>query len=232
MLSLTSMYDCRGFLQARSDKILKLPDLGLITFPRDAASHPDLVRIDFSNNQMQSLPNRINLFTSIQSLNMSNNRLSKVPDTIGDLTTLTYLNIGTNNLESLPQTVGSLMQLNTLILNRNKLTILPLTVGRLTNLTELDVTDNHTTSPPVETVALGTKAIISFFNYLLQARVTRRLDMPSLGMEAFPLEIEYLTYLTSLDMSNNKSVPSPDGTLAPASASDSAIQLVISDVFL
>jgi Leucine-rich repeat (LRR) protein len=68
----------------------------------------------------------------------------------------------------LPSSVGNLLELRQMHLYRNKLTILPLTIGRLTNLEVLDVSDNHTTSPPVETVALGTKAIISFFQHLLQ----------------------------------------------------------------
>ena len=94
--------------------------------------------------------------------------------------------------------MGNLLELTEMYLYRNKLTILPLTIGRLTKLQVLDVSDNHTTSPPVETVSLGTKAIISFFQHLLQARVKRRLDMPNLGLEAFPMEIEYMTYLTAL----------------------------------
>jgi len=36
------------------------------------------VSIDFSNNQMQALPARINLFSAVTSLNMNNNRLVKV----------------------------------------------------------------------------------------------------------------------------------------------------------
>ena len=39
---------------------------------------------------------------------------------------------------------------------------------------------------------------------VLQARVKRRLDMPNLGLETFPMEIEYMTYLTALDMSSNR----------------------------
>jgi hypothetical protein len=37
--------------------------LGLVNFPRDAAAFPELELIDLSDNQMQTIPNRINIFT-------------------------------------------------------------------------------------------------------------------------------------------------------------------------
>jgi hypothetical protein len=40
-----------------------LPDLGLVNFPRDAAAFPELELIDLSDNQMQTIPNRVNIFT-------------------------------------------------------------------------------------------------------------------------------------------------------------------------
>ncbi len=49
--------------QARSDLRLVLPDLGLVNFPRDAAAFPELELIDLSDNQMQTIPNRVNIFT-------------------------------------------------------------------------------------------------------------------------------------------------------------------------
>jgi hypothetical protein len=49
--------------QARSDLRLVMPDLGLVNFPRDAAAFPELELIDLSDNQMQTIPNRVNIFT-------------------------------------------------------------------------------------------------------------------------------------------------------------------------
>ena len=51
------------WFQAKSDLKLILPDLGLVNFPRDAAAFPELELIDLSDNQMQTIPNRINIFT-------------------------------------------------------------------------------------------------------------------------------------------------------------------------
>ena len=137
-------------------------------------------------------------------LDLHNNRIVNVPDTIGQLTRLTYLNLGSNNLEVLPSAVGNLTNLTTLALYRNKLSILPLTVGRLSNLTDLDLVDNHTRSPPIETAACGTKAVISFFANLLHARASRRLELSGLGLETLPMELEYITYLTELNLSGNQ----------------------------
>lgn len=62
----------------------------------------DIVKVDLSNNKLESLPDQFCLLVNISWLNLSNNRLQHLPLDITRLTKLKKLCLGTNNLTELP----------------------------------------------------------------------------------------------------------------------------------
>ena len=80
----------------------------------------------------------------------------------GELTNLTELYLPENRLTTLPPQIGKLRQLEMLDLTGNQLSALPPQMGDLTKLTNLDLSDNPLTSPLLEIVSQGVKAVLAY----------------------------------------------------------------------
>jgi Leucine-rich repeat (LRR) protein len=74
------------------------------------------------------------------SLDFSGNQLTSIPSEIGQLSLLEYLWLDHNQLTSIPSEIGQLLSLKSLNLDNNQLTSIPSVIGQLRSLEHLSVT--------------------------------------------------------------------------------------------
>ncbi|WAR15320.1 PATS1-like protein [Mya arenaria] len=98
-----------------------------------------LTRIDFQNNQLETLPDEFfTSFVVLESLNLSKNKIEKLPSGIGKLKEITEINVAHNKLTELPSDFAGLKEtLLFLDISHNPLNHLPHNVSFLTKLEEL-----------------------------------------------------------------------------------------------
>ena len=88
----------------------------------------------------------------VTSLDFSGQELTTLPPEIGQLTNLTGLYLNKNQLTALPPEIGQLINLTGLYLNKNQLTALTPEIGQLKNLAHLSLGRNQLTVLPLLTV--------------------------------------------------------------------------------
>lgn len=93
----------------------------------------ELVKVDLSNNVLESIPATLSTQMTIQHLQISKNKLTGLPDEIFTLK-LKFLDITCNSIEKLPENVGSCTTLVDLRAYTNKIAALPESFGSLENL--------------------------------------------------------------------------------------------------
>jgi len=147
-------------------------------------------------------------------LDLSSMNLHVLPPSIRDLTSsLTYLKLDQNPLKRLPNWLGEMQQLNRVSLRETPMVRLPATLGAVATLEEvvLDVDSTTLLSPPVEVVAAGREAILSYLRRSYSAVIHRQLDLSGFGLKLFPLlALSTPTTLTSLSLNDNNLDKVPD----------------------
>ena len=98
----------------------------------DLLNLPQLTFLDFSFNELSTLPESFGKLMQLTSLNLSFNQLSTLPDAVTKLTQLIFLDLRRNQLSMLPDAVIKLTQLTSLNLSDNQLSTLPDAVTKLT----------------------------------------------------------------------------------------------------
>ena len=89
-----------------------------------------IIDLQLSNNGLTVLPDNINSFKNLESLDLTDNLLSSNEvEKICVLKNLESLNIASNGLPAIPETIGSLEKIEELILRGNNLTALPDSIG-------------------------------------------------------------------------------------------------------
>lgn len=83
----------------------------------------NLTYIDFSYNDLKTIPPSFTRFTKLQTLLLNNNQLTTLPLNLGDCHSLTKLDISYNKIDFLPTSMHMLRQLKSLVLKRNPLSI-------------------------------------------------------------------------------------------------------------
>lgn len=116
----------------------------------DQVPQENLVTVDFSRNQLTTLPAEIGSFKNVESLYIKENQLTTLPPEIGQLSTLTNLHLNVNQITALPPEIGQLTNLEYLDLQSNKLKTLPPEIGRLPKLKTLNVQFNYNIQLPPE----------------------------------------------------------------------------------
>lgn len=84
-----------------------------------------IIGLNLSRKQMETLPEEIITFSELKFLDLSHNRLSNLPDNFARLTKLQYLDLSYNNLPEIPSTINFLPELQNLMINNNPLITLP-----------------------------------------------------------------------------------------------------------
>ena len=78
------------------------------------SSNPNVISLDLSNNNLNSIPDKVFLLSSLQKLDLKNNNIVNVQNEIENLTKLKKLDISNNKLTTIGK---SLSKLNLSVLN-------------------------------------------------------------------------------------------------------------------
>lgn len=110
-------------------KVLDYSDKSSDTIPDevfDAAAGQTVTTMNFSKNQLTTLPPRLTEFQgSVTELNMGFNKLSCLSPAVSMLVQLTYLDLRNNQLRDLPADLVTLKKLRSVILNFNQFKCFP-----------------------------------------------------------------------------------------------------------
>ena len=111
-----------------------------------------LVRLDLSNNSIETVPDDIAKLTSLSELNLSHNKIVTFPVSVCRLETLqkslSSLDLSHNEIQLLPLQICEFINLISFKVDSNQLSQLPPTIGRLFKLKFLSVSENKLTSLP------------------------------------------------------------------------------------
>ncbi|KAK3107913.1 hypothetical protein FSP39_025013 [Pinctada imbricata] len=121
------------------------------SIPKDFGQLKSLEEVNFSGNQLGSLPPQ---FCEL-ALHVGANIISDIPRAVKNLWRLEVLYLGGNQLTDLPPEIGQLQSLTALILCDNKLQSLPPTMIQLQRLKSLSLHNNQISTLPTEIVKLN-----------------------------------------------------------------------------
>lgn len=131
--------------------------------PEELSLHvPHLRMLNFSHNQITSVPPSFNLLLHLQVLDLSHNRLKIVPESITCLRQLHTLNIANNNITELPGTISKLGNLSKLNVSNNSLRVLPGSLVECPKLNVLVSLGNNLIHPPQAICDCGSQATLTF----------------------------------------------------------------------
>lgn len=109
-----------------------------------------VLSIDVANQNLNKLPEKLNMLTNIVSINLLGNQFTEFPTILSKLKTLDEISLSSNKLSKIGSEIGDLKNLRILIINNNLLKSLPKEIGELTNLLYLELGNNKLTSLPEE----------------------------------------------------------------------------------
>ncbi|XP_020685636.1 LRR repeats and ubiquitin-like domain-containing protein At2g30105 isoform X4 [Dendrobium catenatum] len=112
---------------------------------------PFLIKMEFSSNSIEELPNKIGILKSLNKLYLNDNHLCDEKfswDGLSQLKSLTVLSLNTNRLTTLSPSLGELTSLSELDISMNKITCLPDELGCLNRLQILKARSNRISSVP------------------------------------------------------------------------------------
>ena len=105
----------------------------------------EIKTFDLNSNFLSTIPNEIDRFQSLVTLQLSNNQLVQLPESLGCLKNLRHLHVNNNSLNdlSLPKEFQELKQLEIINLGGNHFKQFPYQLLRLTNLKEIYLGSNQ-----------------------------------------------------------------------------------------
>ena len=125
----------------------------------------DIISLDLSFNQIQSLPDEIGLLKTMKHFNCACNALNELPTSIGRLRRMNELKLNGNKLSTLPDQIGLCCRLSKLYLNENALVSLPHSIAECSSLTILHLQNNNLTFLPLKmSTSKGTLVEINLEN--------------------------------------------------------------------
>jgi Leucine-rich repeat (LRR) protein len=121
------------------------------------------------------------LLTRLGKLHMKNNSLTKVPGVVPMLTTLVELSMSGNRILALPPALCL-----------------------CTGIQSLDVSYNFLIAPPAETHEGGIRSVYSYLGSLYIAQYDKQLHLTHWNLQGFPLDGNFLTSLTVMNLRHNQ----------------------------
>lgn len=176
------------FSRLRRVKVFKAKANKITTIPEWIYSYKQLIRLDFSYNQVKKISDNIGMLSKLKSLEVRDNNIKDLPDSIGELSNLKNLDVSKNNFTELPGSMRRLKKLTHLSIRDNNLTIIPEFIGELTNLNSLDISNNQITEIPV---SIGNLTDLCNFNVSINQ------------LTEIPTSILNLQKLIKFDATNN-----------------------------
>jgi Leucine-rich repeat (LRR) protein len=130
---------------------------------------------------MNTLPGSMKHLTRLGKLHMKNNSLTKVPGVVPMLTTLVELSMSGNRILALPPALCL-----------------------CTGIQSLDVSYNFLIAPPAETHEGGIRSVYSYLGSLYIAQYDKQLHLTHWNLQGFPLDGNFLTSLTVMNLRHNQ----------------------------
>ncbi|XP_059922598.1 leucine-rich repeat-containing protein 40 [Gadus macrocephalus] len=132
----------------------------------DAAAGQIVTTMNFSKNQLTTLPPRLAEFQgSLTELNLGFNKLSCLSPAVSSLVQLTHLDLRNNQLSDLPSDLGSLKKLRSVILNYNKFKCFPDVLYEIVSLETVLLGNNQVGGLDAERLkALGALSTLDLSN--------------------------------------------------------------------
>ncbi|KAM8888928.1 leucine-rich repeat-containing protein 40 isoform 1-T1 [Synchiropus picturatus] len=155
----------------------------------DAAAESNVTTVNFSKNQLTSIPSRLLEFkSSVSEINLGFNRLTSCSD-IGSLLQLEFIDLRNNQLSDLPAEMKNLSKLRCITLNYNRFKSFPQVLYEIVSL---------------ETVLLGNNQVGAVDPALLQKLVhLSTLDLSNNDLLSVPPELGLCTGLRCLSLEGN-----------------------------
>lgn len=107
-----------------------------------------ITKMDFSNNEIACIPDKITLFTDLQLLRMKNNALTALPPCLASLQMLKLLDLSRNRIPAVPKEFALCPALVELNVSENALVYLP-DLAQIKSLEVLQINDNKLRELPV-----------------------------------------------------------------------------------
>jgi Leucine-rich repeat (LRR) protein len=141
----------RSLFSSYTDYLMKYRALKEYTTIYEVLINPkEVVAIDFSDQELSSLPDEFIKLKKVVSVNLMGNKFKEFPTVLTKLKTIEEISLSTNGIESITNNIGKLRNLRVLILNRNHLSELPKEIGKLNNLLYLELGNNRLVTIPEE----------------------------------------------------------------------------------
>ena len=108
-------------------KNLQLNSTSLFALPNGIEKFQSLITLDFSNNQLVQLSDEITCLTKLKNLYLKNNSLDdfSLPKELGQLKQLEVINISGNCLKQFPYQLFEMLNLKEIYLGSNQISCLP-----------------------------------------------------------------------------------------------------------
>lgn len=174
--------------QRSGAKELNLGGLQLRELPSALRHLVRLQRLDIPNNHLTHLPEWLDQFPEMRTLDASANRLRALPETLGRLSQLEWLELSKNNLSSLPDSISQLEDLDSISLSSNKFDVIPEQLRTLQGLQTLEMLNCRLTAIP---------------NWIEELRLLHTLILPFNQITTFPKTLTRISQLHTLDLSGN-----------------------------
>ncbi|CAL8141139.1 unnamed protein product [Orchesella dallaii] len=204
---------------------LRLDKTCMQEIPVELGTLQKLEHISLRRNQLEKVFGELTSLPCLRTINLRHNKLksSGIPPQIFELDDLTTLDLSWNNLRELPQGLDKARSLLVLNLSNNCIEVIPGNVlMNLTDLLYLDVSNNKLeTLPPqtrrlvhMQTLILNDNPLALFqFRQLPSLVGLQTLHMRNTQrcLTNFPNNLEALSNLTDIDLSQNLLTKIPDG---------------------
>ncbi len=181
--------------------ILKFSDKNINSLPENMDLLTDLEELDISSNNFTKIPAVIFKISSLQKLIISKNSISNMPPSISQLINLTSIKAAENKLSEIPKEVGNLKKIRILDFSKNKISSIPESIGELNAaLYDLNVSENQITELP---------------NTLGNCTKITQLNLAYNNLNIIPENIGNLKKMKIFKLNNNnlKTVPSGIGNM-------------------
>ncbi|XP_068176503.1 leucine-rich repeat-containing protein 40 [Antennarius striatus] len=156
----------------------------------DASTNQGVTTVDFSKNELTSIPSRLlELQSSVSDINLAFNRLSCCSPNIGCLQHLTHIDFRNNQLSDLPSEIKNLKKLRSIILKYNRFKSFPEVLYQVVSL---------------ETVLLGNNQVNEIDpGRLVQLVHLSTLDLSNNDLLKVPSELGLCSSLRCLSLDGN-----------------------------
>lgn len=115
---------------------------------------PNLTDLNFSNNNLYTLPDCFDKCCNIEGLGLGMNKLLILPKSISNLQKLREINLAKNEFTIFPKELLELRKLYNLTISYNNIEYIPAEIQKMDSLSVLDISNNQITELPKELFAL------------------------------------------------------------------------------